>query len=1004
MFQVYFMYGVLISLSVSHYVVTLRVSTAEEEVALEGSRGVLRCVYKHQNPTDTMFVVLWQKIDQVTDIPTTVFNSQSKKGESPRLRLVGAASLEIEPVNQTDEGRYRCQVTPLPSFEQDESVTELTVIYPPVFNQRRNTTLYLNEGDVTTLPCKADAKPDNITYIWYHQPPYSEEVPLNDENDRRKLRFVNGKSLYINGFIERLEGRYRCVASNEAGSNQIFFRLHLNHEAKFDGDHFRVLETLEGDDVTLQLSATAVPSNVTYKWYYEGQPIDLFGWSSYFGFQAKETMPYLRISKTENGTKLEIKEVKRLVAGSYTCSAYNGIGNEDVVNITLDVRYPAKISRHPYTAAANYSTTSSSYVIDTVVGETLVLHCFGTGNPLPWYEWKTPSFKTLSSLSKSNDDKYMVYGNGSIVVQPVEQSDAGTFTCTVSNGIGPPQKSQVDVRVLYPPHFTRMMLSAYDVIIGTDVTLPCVADSLPSPTYSWFKDSVKFTAHVTNTTSNVTNDVTSLHLINMTSTDSGSYRCHVTNYLGMIFKETKVRVHFPSNIITSSSSLRAVIGDDVNITCATSGYPVPELEWSHSHASLMTSSGIGISSMIRNGTRGRTYVIKSKRTETSLESMLMISRVGIRDFGTYYCSSSNTLGRDKIYFDLIRIDVPPPPANLKLESLNRNSIAISWSVTSDFLDGESLFCEIWLHSPMSLLLVTSCELTSCYITPLNESTTYSLYVFGRNKAGQGEKSEEIIITTFGSVKATLIPLLLNTTTQTNQLPSNTPHAPAPTKTTFVPTTTVPTSLVNDVGIRDVIYDVIRGCVRWRLTEDLEERLLSWNSSSVPRCVKVEARMNKGNLWRPLTWCAAVWTEICKVTLSSQHTWDLRVRLCWGVNTGCGTAISAVTSLPTNFPGTTTATIQSRGTSWIGAVIASTVAVCLVVLVYSFSFAHFSSRRRMMDDDVCLNFHRRRQILRNITEDVCRRSNSALTVRPDLPTESRRFRTYPGKSNRLTVPR
>uniref|UniRef100_H2Z7K3 Uncharacterized protein n=1 Tax=Ciona savignyi TaxID=51511 RepID=H2Z7K3_CIOSA len=172
----------------------------------------------------------------------------------------------------------------------------------------------------------------------------------------------------------------------------------------------------------------------------------------------------------------------------------------------------------------------------------------------------------------------------------------------------------------------------------------------------------------------------------------------------------------------------------------------------------------------------------------------------------------------------------------------------------------------------------------------------------------------------------------------------------------------------------------------------------WNSSNISRCVKVEVKMIGRSIWHPIAWCVAVWTEICRVSLASNRTWDVRVKICRGVNQGCGGAVKATSVTPPTSVIDTTLGLSPDFT-WLEAIIPSTIAVVLVVLVYLFSYAYFSNRRRMMDNDVCLNFHRRRQLLCNITEEVCRRSNSAITARPPISIPERRFKTFPGNSSR-----
>ena len=62
-------------------------STTSEEV-VEGDSVLLRCSYKNEKLSDTMFVVLWQKIDPITGNAFTVFNSQVSAVFTIRSKLI----------------------------------------------------------------------------------------------------------------------------------------------------------------------------------------------------------------------------------------------------------------------------------------------------------------------------------------------------------------------------------------------------------------------------------------------------------------------------------------------------------------------------------------------------------------------------------------------------------------------------------------------------------------------------------------------------------------------------------------------------------------------------------------------------------------------------------------------------------------------------------------------------------------------------------------------------
>jgi len=75
---------------------------------------------------------------------------------------------------------------------------------------------------------------------------------------------------------------------------------------------------------------------------------------------------------------------------------------------------------------------------------------------------------------------------------------------------------------------------------------------------------------------------------------------------------------FVTNLIASNS---VFIGSHTNLTCLSSGYPSPTIEWSHFADSIKITASLN---PISNGSRGRTYIETVKLSPLSVQSTLRV--------------------------------------------------------------------------------------------------------------------------------------------------------------------------------------------------------------------------------------------------------------------------------------------------------------------------------------------------------------------------------------------
>ena len=68
-------------------------------------------------------------------------------------------------------------------------------------------------------------------------------------------------------------------------------------------------------------------------------------------------------------------------------------------------------------------------LITAAIGESVTLRCHASGYPIPIYQW----MRNGSSLSLS---RYVQLSSGALMIESVERSDGGNYTCTARNSAG----------------------------------------------------------------------------------------------------------------------------------------------------------------------------------------------------------------------------------------------------------------------------------------------------------------------------------------------------------------------------------------------------------------------------------------------------------------------------------------------------------------------------------------------------------------------------------------
>lgn len=177
--------------------------------------------------------------------------------------------------------------------------------------------------------------------------------------------------------------------------------------------------TPQGDNLTLDCGATGNPSP-TVLWFKDSDPLPNNG----------------RISVSPNGL-LTFTSLYSTDEGSYTCIVSNSVGSTSA-NTVLTVLGKSFPQLHSVVCSCGscplvIPVIHAGIVMVTVdEGDTAVLDCNATGNPIPTVSW----FHFSSPVPVPGDTRIRQADNDSLIVTDVSADDEGVYVCEASNIAG----------------------------------------------------------------------------------------------------------------------------------------------------------------------------------------------------------------------------------------------------------------------------------------------------------------------------------------------------------------------------------------------------------------------------------------------------------------------------------------------------------------------------------------------------------------------------------------
>ncbi|OWR49308.1 hemicentin-2 [Danaus plexippus plexippus] len=292
-----------------------------------------------------------------------------------------------------DSGIYTCEASN--SLGRTQKDYDVDIYIPVKMQVPKDTTLKLDVGSSTTLPCVAEGYPKpNIRWTYYSK---------NPSIRPKTLKFDDTGSYNLEHIQIEDEGFYRCSASNVGGLSSVTYEVFVRAPVSITNPDGVVFNAVKGD-LALRIPCNAIGSpKPKVTWMANGEHIA--SGTDWYDIEDDGTLNGELIASDE----LYLSHVKFEDAGIYSCRVSTFL-SAHTAHKKVTVGYKPRF------------LSDEETVIEYSEGDFSYMDCNADGYPKPSTQWIR------------NGDPVPI--NGSYLIIEMKLEDIGYYQCTVSNDLG----------------------------------------------------------------------------------------------------------------------------------------------------------------------------------------------------------------------------------------------------------------------------------------------------------------------------------------------------------------------------------------------------------------------------------------------------------------------------------------------------------------------------------------------------------------------------------------
>ena len=228
----------------------------------------------------------------------------------------------------------------------------------------------------------------------------------------------------------------------------------------------------------------------------------------------------------------------------------------------------------------------------------------------------TDTFNNRLSGRKESDEVY------EIIFRPIQETDAGTIKCEITNTEGQIFKI-ADLNIFSPPYISHITQDVY-AKAGQKVVLECHAEGYPKPVVKW--------SRLGEMSAVLYSDI--FEITSVGREDRGTYKCHAEN-ITPINKNRQtteafvtLTIDFPPTITCNTEIIYQVpnIHADAEMSCLVEGYPLSSVRW------YFNQRNVNFEIEVKTD---QYHKVENIASPDSIKSLLVIRNVNSEHFGGY---------------------------------------------------------------------------------------------------------------------------------------------------------------------------------------------------------------------------------------------------------------------------------------------------------------------------------------------------------------------------------